>query len=206
MGCGGSKWLPWFAREMNYEVEGVDYSPQGCDNARQALDAAGATGTVHCVDFLQLEPEFTGKYDVVSSFGVIEHFEDPADILRRFARCVKPGGIVVTFVPNMAGLYGEVIKRFDRQLYDSHFLFDLREHAGYHQGAGMEIVHAGYTGWADFQSIPVDRLGAAPGLVLKNLIYAWNRVILLAYEALPSFRPQSPTFCDSMLVVAKKPD
>jgi 2-polyprenyl-3-methyl-5-hydroxy-6-metoxy-1,4-benzoquinol methylase len=205
MGCGGSKWLPWFAREMGYEVEGVDYSPRGCINARQGLDAANVTGTIHCVDFLQLGSEFDGKYDVVTSFGVIEHFVQPAAILRLFARCLRRDGLALTFVPNMAGLYGELIKRFDRTLYDTHVLFDLQQLASFHEQAGLEILHAAYTGWADFQSIPVDRFGAMPGLVLKNLIYAWNRSLLVAYRGLPGFRPQSPYFCDSMLVLAKAP-
>ena len=203
MGCGGSKWLPWFAREMGYDVEGVDYSPRGCVNARKGLDAANVTGTVHCVDFLQLGPEFDGKYDVVTSFGVIEHFERPTAVLQMFARCLRREGLLLTFVPNIAGLYGELIKWFDRALYDTHVLFDLRQLASFHEEAGLEIVHAAYTGWADFQSIPVDRLGAMPGLVLKNLIYAWNRSLLVAYRGLPGFRPQSPYFCDSMLVLAK---
>lgn len=203
MGCGGSKWLPWFAREMGYDVEGVDYSTRGCINARQGLDAADVTGRIHCVDFLQLGPEFNGKYDVVTSFGVIEHFVQPADVLQLFARCLRREGLMLTFVPNMAGLYGELIKRFDRALYDTHVLFDLGQLASFHEVAGLDVVHAAYTGWADFQSIPVDRFGAMPGLVLKNLIYAWNRSLLVAYRGLPGFRPQSPYFCDSMLVLAR---
>lgn len=205
MGCGGSKWLPWFARELGYAVEGVDYSPRGCANARQGLDAANVAGTVHCVDFLQLGSEFEDNYDMVTSFGVIEHFVQPAAILRLFARCLRQGGMALTFVPNMAGLYGDLIKRFDRALYDTHVLFDLRQLASFHEQAGLEVVHAAYTGWADFQSIPVDQYGALPGLLLKNLIYAWNRSLLVAYRALPGFRPQSPYFCDSMLVLARVP-
>ncbi len=203
MGCGGSKWLPWFGREMGYAVEGVDYSPKGCALARQSLDAAGIAGKVHYADFLQLGREFTHRYDLVSSFGVIEHFDEPESVLRLFAQCLRAEGLVLTFVPNMAGLYGELIKRFDRRLYDTHVLFDLRQLASYHEAAGLKVVHAAYTGWADFQSIPVDQLGVVPGLLLKNIIYSWNRVLLVAYRALPSFRPQSPYYCDSMLVLAR---
>jgi len=205
MGCGGSKWLPWFARELGYDVEGVDYSPVGCEKARSGLAAAGVSGVVHCKDFLTLGPEFDRRYDIVASFGVIEHFEDPVSVLRLFARCLAKGGLVLTFVPNMAGLYGTLIKRLDRPLYDTHVIFDLEELSAFHERAGLRIVHATYSGWADFQSTPVDRLGTSTGLVLKNLIYAWNRGLLTAYRAWPDFRPQSAYLCDSMVVIAADP-
>jgi SAM-dependent methyltransferase len=205
MGCGGSRWLPWFAREMGYAVEGVDYSLRGCRNATSGLEAAGVAGMIHCRDFLELGPEFEGRYNVVSSFGVVEHFEDPASVLRSFASCLRSDGLMLTFVPNMAGLYGSLIKYFDPALFETHLLFDLEDLAGFHQQAGMEIKLAAYTGWADFQSIPFDRLGEFPGLVLKNLVYAWNRALLAAYRRLPAFRPQSRLFCDSMLVIARAP-
>jgi SAM-dependent methyltransferase len=205
MGCGGSRWLPWFAREMGYSVEGVDYSSSGCRNSQRGLEAAGVTGTIHCRDFLDLGQEFERRYDIVSSFGVVEHFEDPTSVLRLFAKCLRSEGLMVTFVPNMAGLYGSLIKHFDRALFETHLLFDLEDLADFHRRAGMEIKLATYTGWADFQSIPYDRLGELPGLALKNFVYAWNLALLVAYRRLPTFRPQSRWLCDSMLVIARSP-
>ena len=51
MGCGGSKYLPWLAREMGYVVEGIDYAQTGCETARRNLAAAGVSGHIHCEEF-----------------------------------------------------------------------------------------------------------------------------------------------------------
>lgn len=204
MGCGGSKWLPWFARGMEFEVSGVDYSEGGCVRARASLEAAGVRGDIHCADFNKLEPSFGESFDVVTSFGVVEHFEDPAPILRTFAGCLKPGGLLLTFVPNMAGLVGSLIKRLDRSLYDTHRVFDLEQFRSFHEAAGLEVRFAAYTGWGDLQAAPVDRLGNVVGLVYKNLAYGMNRVLLPPYRAFQNFRPQSPWLCDSMITVARR--
>src|SRR5687768_8887760 len=37
VGCGGSIWLPYFAREHGFEVTGLDYSEQGCAAAEHVL-------------------------------------------------------------------------------------------------------------------------------------------------------------------------
>src|SRR5690242_12585722 len=34
IGCANSRWLPYFAREYDLEVWGLDYSPTGCARAR----------------------------------------------------------------------------------------------------------------------------------------------------------------------------
>jgi SAM-dependent methyltransferase len=185
----GSKWLPWFAREMHYGVSGVDYSEEGCVRARASLTAAGVEGDIHCADFHRLGSSFCDKYDVVTSFGVVEHFEDPAPILKIFSGHLRPGGLLLIFVPNMARLVGSMIKRLDRPLFDTHVLFDLKQFRGFHEAAGLDVRFAAYTGWADFQATPVDKVGALAGLVYKNLAYGMNRFLLPSYRAFQDFRP-----------------
>lgn len=206
MGCGGSKWLPWFAREMGYEVSGVDYSEGGCATARESLAAFQVEGDIHCADFYHLSADFEKKFDVVSSFGVVEHFEPPTPLLKVFGNCLKPGGLLLTFVPNMAGLLGSLIKRLDRALYDTHVLFDLKQLGAYHEAAGLEVRFAAYTGWVDLQTAPVEKVGKLTGLIYKNVTYGVNRALLPAYRAFRGFRPQSNWLCDSMMVVARRPD
>jgi SAM-dependent methyltransferase len=59
------------------------------------------------------EVELPQRYDVVLSGGLVEHFSDPRDALRRHHRWVKPGGTIVVTVPNFLGLNGFVQRRFD---------------------------------------------------------------------------------------------
>ena len=205
MGCGGSKWLPWFAKEMGYQVEGIDYTENGCAAARRNLEAAGVAGTIHCLDFDTLDSSFDGAYDVVTSFGVVEHFVNPVEEMGRFARCLRPGGYVVTFVPNMSSLAGSLIKRIDRKLFDSHKLFTLQEFSGYHSGAGLVPVFARYTEWLDFQFVPLDELGRATGLVAKNVVHVVNKAKIRLYKSFDIYSPQSHRLCSAMIAVAQKP-
>jgi SAM-dependent methyltransferase len=57
-------------------------------------------GEIVQADFLTWKPG--RQYDVVASFGFIEHFEDPADIVARHFALTKPGGYVVLEMPNFA--------------------------------------------------------------------------------------------------------
>jgi SAM-dependent methyltransferase len=40
------------------------------------------------------------KFDLISAFGVLEHVEDPEELLHRFVERLKPGGQILISVPN----------------------------------------------------------------------------------------------------------
>jgi len=205
MGCGGSKYLPWLAREMQFEVEGIDYTNEGCELARSNLAAAGVDGTIHCVDFLSLGPEFAARFDVVTSYGVVEHFSDPVSVLRSFAGCLRQGGTMITFVPNMQGLAGQIVKQVDRPLFDTHNLFDAREFEAFHHDAGLSVLHSGYSEWCDLGLVPFDRMGRVAGLIAKNGAHYLNLARLAVLSRFDSIDPQSELLCSGMIVVATKP-
>lgn len=78
-------------------------------------------GSIECIesDFFAFEPQ--GKlYDLVFSIGFIEHFADTADVIRRHAALVRPGGTLFIVLPNFRGLNGWVQRTFDRANYDAH--------------------------------------------------------------------------------------
>jgi 2-polyprenyl-3-methyl-5-hydroxy-6-metoxy-1,4-benzoquinol methylase len=69
-------------------------------------------------DFFAFSP--AKLYDLVFSIGFIEHFDDTADVIRRHADLVKPGGTLFIALPNFRGLNGLVQRIFDRRNYDAH--------------------------------------------------------------------------------------
>lgn len=119
-GCAQSAWLPYFAQEFGCAVTGIDYSPTGCERARRVLAAAGVSGDIVLGNFLEPPAALLGSFDAVVSFGVVEHFEDTAAVVAALARFLKPGGVLVATVPNMAGLVGRVQKALDREVFDLH--------------------------------------------------------------------------------------
>jgi 2-polyprenyl-3-methyl-5-hydroxy-6-metoxy-1,4-benzoquinol methylase len=91
VGCAPGKMLAWVARVLGAEVAGVDYSPRGVTLSRELLHTPGVAADLRCENIFATSFE-PGSFDVVFSAGVIEHFEDPRDIVCRHLRLARPGG------------------------------------------------------------------------------------------------------------------
>jgi SAM-dependent methyltransferase len=140
-GCGQSTWLPYFGRVHGFRLAGIDYVEEGCDKARAILAREGLSGEIACADFTGPSP-FARRFDVGVSFGVAEHFPDTAACLASFARHLKPGGLLVTVVPNMTGTVGWLQRRLNRAVYDIHVPLSAQDLAAAHRAAGLEVLDA----------------------------------------------------------------
>lgn len=137
IGCGSSGWLPYFAQKYNYLVSGLDYSEIGCRLAEHNLKMLNIKyDEIICEDIYNWKTK--KKYDVIFSYGVIEHFEDPESILKIIYNKLNNDGIVITLVPNLQGLNGKLFKRFVKDIYDMHkviskdYLREIHERTGFH--------------------------------------------------------------------------
>jgi 2-polyprenyl-3-methyl-5-hydroxy-6-metoxy-1,4-benzoquinol methylase len=144
IGCAQSVFLPYFARHLGFEVEGLDQSELGCERARRILERENVPGRIHRADLFDPQPAFLGKFDTAISFGVVEHFDDTAKPLAAIAAVLKPGGQTVTFIPNLTGILGRYQRLLDRQLYDAHVVMDRERLSQAHRRAGLEVKSAGY--------------------------------------------------------------
>jgi SAM-dependent methyltransferase len=145
-GCGDSFWLPYFQIRFGYEVEGVDYSPHGCRLAEERLRRFSASGRVLEKDFLTLGSQFDAQYDVCGSFGVVEHFDAPGELLGRFAACLKPGGFLITTVPHLKGFQGAMQRFLGPTIYQKHRAMTLKELETFHRDCGLAVRYAGRIG------------------------------------------------------------
>jgi SAM-dependent methyltransferase len=150
VGCGGSVWLPYFRKELGWRAAGVDYSPRGCALARRVLDRASVDVPIHCCDLFAPLPELIEAFDAVVSFGVVEHFVPTSRVIGALARFIRPGGVVVTTVPNMTGWLGALQKRLNRPIYELHVPLTPALLAQAHADAGLEVLEARYVSSADF--------------------------------------------------------
>ncbi len=151
VGCAGSTWLPYFAREFGFAVAGLDYSELGCEQERAILDAAGVEGEVVCADLFDPPDHLKGTFDVVVSFGVVEHFHETAMAVRAIVTLAKPGGTVVSFIPNLSGAVGLATLILNPAVYRVHVPLTARALAAAHQAAGTTVGRSGYfmsTGFA----------------------------------------------------------
>jgi 2-polyprenyl-3-methyl-5-hydroxy-6-metoxy-1,4-benzoquinol methylase len=194
IGCGGSRYLPYFSKEFGIHVSGIDYSEAGCASASRILAREGVPGQIVCADFFDPPPSLFERFDVVVSMGVVEHFADTAGCLRAVTRFVKPEGLVLTFVPKMVGLIGSLQKFLDRQLFDKHVPLDKELLRQAHEQANLVVEDCDYFLFNHFFVVGMNQVAAGTfewylkASLLKSL-HCLSGAIWALETAFHPFRP-----------------
>lgn len=94
-GCGFGGFLKE-AEAQGWDVYGQDISPKAVSHVRDVLHLRNC--------FLSGE-RLDVDFDAIILWGVIEHLEDPAAILRSLLNNLRPGGVLVMQCPNAASLF-----------------------------------------------------------------------------------------------------
>jgi 2-polyprenyl-3-methyl-5-hydroxy-6-metoxy-1,4-benzoquinol methylase len=112
LGCAPGKILAWVAAVLGAETSGLDYSERGIAWSKTLFEKLGIPGDLRCEDVFNtsLPP---ASYDVVYSSGLIEHFDDPRDIVWAHFALVKPGGKAIIAIPDYGGIYGRLQRWLD---------------------------------------------------------------------------------------------
>jgi SAM-dependent methyltransferase len=139
IGCGGSRWIGYFAERLHCDTWGIDYS---ADGLRLTARSNAGNPIIHLIagDFFDeslLPREF---FDLIYSRGFIEHFSRSARVTRRMGQILRPGGSVVTMIPNFISFYGAVQKLANREIFDKHLLLDRALLDDAHRAAGLKPV------------------------------------------------------------------
>lgn len=206
LGSGPGRWLIYFYKTFGYQVYGCDWSAPSCELARTNLIQAGVPGTILQSNFFQLR----GQYDLVFSAGVIEHFEEPKAVLMNFVRLVRPGGILITSVPNLRGLnrlYWQLLKPETLRTHRVIKLTDLRQ---WHREMGLQELVGTCYGSIYPSRVPLDAFKGVPWLQrhVWTPVYAVasggiNRICLFLQWF--GLRFDHPLISPHLLVSAKKP-
>ena len=144
VGCARSRWLPVFAKQLGIAVHGIDYSPIGCEQARTMLEREHITGKIYCADIFAIPNDLVGAFDVVVSFGLIEHFSDSVAIVSALTRLLKPEGLIFTNIPNMRGIMGLAQKAMNTRIFEIHVPMTPAHVKRAHEKAGVQVLQCGY--------------------------------------------------------------
>jgi SAM-dependent methyltransferase len=139
IGCGGSRWIGFFAQTLKCETWGIDYSPEGIAITEQSNKGRSGIRLIQG-DLFDESLLPLNYFDLVFSGGFIEHFTDPAVVTRRFAALLRSGGKVLTTTPNFAGIYKHVQKFIDRAIFEKHIPMNQTSLDEAHKGAGLQPV------------------------------------------------------------------
>ena len=177
LGCARSIWLPYFSKQKEFSVSGIDFSPLGCAQSRGLLENEGLTGQIYQADFFSPPSELIGKFDYVISFGLIEHFKDTSEALTAAAKFLCPGGTLLTLVPNMKFLPGWLQKTAQRSVFDLHVPLDHNDLDTAAKKAGLSVVANGYLMFSNFGAI----------FFKTNILSRMISTILVGFSALTWF-------------------
>jgi len=173
VGCARSQALPVLAKRLGLSVAGIDYSPNGCEQTRAMMNREGVSGEVYCSDIFAVPASLKGGFDVVVSFGLIEHFSNTNEIVSALAGLLKPGGVILTNIPNMRGTTGFVQKILNRRIYDIHVPLTPSQVKSAHEAAGLSVIEAGYFLSSNFGVVNLgDPNRKSPGWWAKKIALA----------------------------------
>jgi SAM-dependent methyltransferase len=128
VGCAPGKFLLWCALAKHAHACGVEYADKSCKATVELFADANAPADIRNEDFMQSSFE-PGSFDVVFSFGVIEHFSDPRPMVEKHFEMLKPGGTAIITVPHLGGGYGWLAQRMSPEGYAIHNVSIMSESA-----------------------------------------------------------------------------
>ncbi len=99
----GSGWGAWLLARAGYHVTAMEVDAR-------AFEVRGGRRLRLAVGSATRLPFATESFDVVTSYQVLEHVEQPARALREMMRVCRPGGVVVVCGPNLMGISNSVRK------------------------------------------------------------------------------------------------
>jgi SAM-dependent methyltransferase len=100
VGCYPGRYLARFGMK-GYTLNGIDNHSRLSELTGWLKRSGYKTGQLVAGDFLNTE---LPKYDLVCSFGFIEHFADWTTVVKRQAKLVDNGGYLVLTTPNFKGI------------------------------------------------------------------------------------------------------
>ncbi len=106
IGCAPGKLLGWVSKVLEADAAGLDYSEVGISQCHSLFNALKLDIDLFQEDLFSHQLPL-GTFDVVCSFGVIEHFDDAAPVVQKHLDLVSEGGLAVITVPNYGGVYGK---------------------------------------------------------------------------------------------------
>jgi 2-polyprenyl-3-methyl-5-hydroxy-6-metoxy-1,4-benzoquinol methylase len=196
VGCFPGRYLTVMG-DLGYRLNGIDLTPRVTTDFPEWLRSKGyKTGTFLKDNFLKFNAG--KKYDLVCSFGFIEHFTNWKEIFQRHIDLVNDEGYIVIETPNFKG----IVQRFihyvlDYENYKRHYIPSMspKKWSQLCEQNGFEIVYSGYIGefqfWVDKQ----------PTSFVKTKIF--NRLIT-NYERMKKWKPNSPHYSPYCGIIAKR--
>ena len=154
VGAYPGKFLWYFYTYHGYEPWGVEYVESCAQQAQEMLTNAKVPAHIIAGDFFNLRADkyIEGNgWNLVVSFGFVEHFDEPEIAVSKHFEVACPGGLVVVSVPNHAGWNGKIMRYVDKDKWKQHNCMSLDDLiAAFKKTGNNEILFSGHAGHIGF--------------------------------------------------------
>ena len=144
IGCADSDFLCYLAKRYGYKAYGIDYSDAISKTADIFKFNNLAEPTLYKEDFFNWNPD--KQFDVVCSFGFIEHFENLDTVIAKHAELVSDNGKIIITLPHFA--HGQYLLHWliDRENLKKHNtkIMNLNSIRGAIKKNNLKIEHLSY--------------------------------------------------------------
>jgi 2-polyprenyl-3-methyl-5-hydroxy-6-metoxy-1,4-benzoquinol methylase len=178
IGCAPGKQLAYVAKMLGAKVSGIDYSAVGVRYSEALFKALGIDGDVRCEDMFS--SSFSkGAFDVVYSIGVVEHFDDPTEVIELHAQFLRAGGTALIAIPNYGGIYGRLQAQFDPENLAIHNLDMMHKSQFLALAPSTEIAHSEVFHYGRFNPWLVSWQRKLPAALSKSICILGNALGLV---------------------------
>lgn len=190
VGCGDAALSGLVAMRTEAEIDGIDTSALSIELAQREFARRKLAGRFAVVDGYNY-PYKEGEFRAVICSDVIEHVQEPGDMLQEMWRVLAPGGVLAVTTPIR---YTEA--PLDRMHVQEWFPQDFRAFCSRTLGVPVELRMSHPVALAEIYASP-SRLVGRVGRLLINLLTKAGRN---PFSEASSFRAFS-----TQLVIARKP-
>jgi SAM-dependent methyltransferase len=126
LGCGyGGRTIGYATLYQAARVVGVEVYPHVVERCQEFADSLSAHNVKFLLSTQDRLPVDDGTFDIVVSYDVMEHVEDPAKMLSEVYRALRPGGrFLLVFTPYWGALSHHL--GFVTKIPGVHWFFDAR--------------------------------------------------------------------------------
>ena len=106
VGCAEGKFL-WALDPLRWDRNGIELNRDTVELVKEKI--SGMNYIWGDLESPQLE---TNSFDVITFWHVLEHVPNPVSVIKRGFQLLKPGGIAIISLPNLASLQVEIFGRY----------------------------------------------------------------------------------------------
>ena len=172
IGCFPCNFLIYLSKKFGYFPEGIDFMGETNDTCTKNFISNRITEfKLYNADFIKWKTD--NRYSLVSSFGFIEHFKNPVEVIEKHLELLESGGTLLIEVPNFRGLRGFIARFTDKENMSKHNLevMDLQFYKTIAERYNLDVKYLGYYGLFEYSWI-----NPCPSFS-QNLVYYFFRII-----------------------------